>query len=140
MSIRTIFTEHQIKILESNPNVLHVREKAITYTPSFKLFAVKSNASGKTPTQIFLEAGFDVILIGTKKPKECLKRWREAYASYGEAGLLEERRGKGGTGRPSTKELTIEDKLKRAEAKIKLLEVENDFLKKLDALERQVKR
>ncbi len=31
----------------------------------------------------------------------------------------------------------MEEKLKRAEARIKLLEAENDFLKKLDALETQ---
>ncbi|RCW48613.1 hypothetical protein [Paenibacillus prosopidis] len=50
------------------------------------------------------------------------------------------RRGKASTGRPSSKELSTEEKLKRAEAKIKLLEVENEFLKKLEALERQAKR
>ncbi|CAM4229909.1 hypothetical protein FHS16_001181 [Paenibacillus endophyticus] len=51
-----------------------------------------------------------------------------------------DRRGRASTGRHTSKELTPEEKLKRAEAKIKLLEVENEFLKKLEALERKVKR
>jgi len=51
--------------------------------------------------------------------------------------LFEERRGKNSTVRRPTGELSIEEKLKRAEAKIKLLEAENDLLKKLEALERK---
>ena len=42
-------------------------------------------------------------MIGAKKAKSSLGRWRTTYNTYGETGLLEERRGKGSTGRPSTK-------------------------------------
>lgn len=66
-----------------------------------------------------------------------MKRWRETYEKYGELGLEGERRGKGSTGRPSSKDLSTEEKLKKAEARIKYLEAENEFLKKLDELERQ---
>lgn|SRR3569832_292531 len=137
---KRLFTSMQIRLLESNPNILHVSEKAISYKPEFKLQAVQSYNSGCAPTQIFLEAGFDVQIIGSDKPVKCLERWRRSYRTYGEEGLLLDRRGKGSTGRPSSKDLTTEEKLKRAEAKIKLLEVENEFLKKLETLERQVKR
>lgn len=123
------FTSLQIRLLESNPNVVHVSEKAISYKPEFKLQAVQLYKGGLTPMQIFLEAGFDMLIIGSDKPKKCLLRWRRSYGTYGEEGLLMERRGKGSVGRPSSKELTTEEKLKRAEAKIKLLEVENEFLK-----------
>lgn len=138
MSMR--YTETQLTQLEVNPNVQRVSETNITFTPAFKLAAVKAYQAGKTPMEIFLEAGFDVGMFSSHKPKESLKRWRTIYAAHGEAGLLEERRGKGSPGRPSSKELSAEEKLKRAEAKIKLLEVENEFLKKLKALERQVKQ
>lgn len=137
---KRLFTSIQMRLLESNPNVTHASNKAISYKPEFKLQAVRSYNSGSTPMQIFLEAGFDVSIIGADTPKKCLKRWRRSYETYGEEGLLMDRRGKASTGRPSSKELTTEEKLRRAEAKIKLLEIENDFLKKLDALERQVKR
>lgn len=132
-----IFSEHEIKQLESNPNVQHVTDKSITYAPAFKLAAVQAYLSGQTPMEIFRSAGFDIDVIGHEKPKHCLKRWRNTYTALGEAGLLEEQRGKGSTGRPSGERLSTEEKLKRAEARIKLLEAENDFLKKLDALEKQ---
>lgn len=135
-----LYTTTQMKILESNPNIVHVSEKALTYKPEFKLEAVQLYKSGYSPMQIFLKAGFDVSFIGADSPRKCLERWRRSYTTYGEEGLLMDRRGKASTGRHLSKDLTIEEKLKRAEAKIKLLEVENEFLKKLDALERRVKR
>ncbi|MCM3126136.1 IS3 family transposase, partial [Mesobacillus sp. MER 33] len=67
-----------------------------------------------------------------------LKRWRDSYERFGEEGFLTERRGKGSTGRPSSRHLSVEEKLRKAEARIKFLEAENDFLKKLEELERQV--
>jgi transposase len=134
------YTEAQIKRLEENPNVKRVSEMNISFTQSFKLAAVKAYKAGKTPKEIFLEAGFDVNMFNSDRPKESLKRWRKTYAAYGEEALLEERRGKGSTGRPTSKELSVEEKLRRAEVKIKLLEVENEFLKKLKALERQAKQ
>ncbi|CAH1059879.1 hypothetical protein PAECIP111894_06120 [Paenibacillus pseudetheri] len=132
-----IFNENEIKQLENNPNVENVTEKSITYSPTFKLAAIKAYKEGQTPMDIFLSAGFDVDVIGRKKPRHCLTRWRNTYNTQGEAGLLEEQRGKGSPGRRSAGELSTEEKLKRAEARIKLLEMENDFLKKLEALEKQ---
>ena len=134
---KIIFNEIQIKLLESNPNVDHVSERSISYTPDFKIRAVKENFNGKGPVQIFIEHGFDLQLIGSDKPKQCLKRWRKTFNQFGEEGFLMERRGKGSTGRPSSKQLTVEESLKKAEARIKYLEAELEFLKKLDELERQ---
>jgi len=87
--------------------------------------------------EIFLKAGFSIELVGQRIPGESLYRWRETYAKYGESGLLEERRGIGSTGRRSKTESSSEEKLKQAEARIKLLEAENELLKKLEALERR---
>ena len=134
---KIIFNEIQIKLLESNPNVDHVSERSISYTPDFKIRAVKENFNGKGPVQIFIEHGFDLQVIGSEKPKQCLKRWRKTFNQFGEDGFLTERRGKGSTGRPSSKQLTVEESLKKAEARIKYLEAELEFLKKLDELERQ---
>jgi hypothetical protein len=79
-------------------------------------------------------------VIGSEKPKQCLKRWRKTFNQFGEDGFLTERRGKGSTGRPSSKQLTAEESLRKAEARIKYLEAELEFLKKLDELERQVSK
>jgi transposase len=134
------FNEYQRKQLESNPNVSHVSEQNISYMPEFKEKAVQENLAGKGPMDIFLEHGFDLNIIGSDRPNECLKRWRRSYKKYGNEGFHSERRGKGSTGRPSSKELTAEEKLKKAEARIAFLEMENDFLKKLEELERQAKK
>jgi putative transposase len=135
--IRKSFTEQEIQLLEGNPNVHHVTKKNITYSPSFRLEAIQAYKEGQTPMEIFLRAGLNIDLIGHEMPRKCLRRWRNAYALYGETGLLEERRGKGSTGRRPVEELSAEEKLKRAEVRIKLLEAENELLKKLEALERQ---
>lgn len=133
------FTSSQMEELQKNPNVIGVTESAITYQPSFKVKAVLENLNGKNPKQIFVDHGFDVSIIGEELPRKRLYKWREIYKELGESGLLSDKRGKG-TKRSSSKELSLEEKLRRAEAKIKFLEVENDFLKKLEALERQASK
>jgi transposase len=133
------FSENQIREIEENASVLHVSERSIAYQPAFKLAAVMAYQKGKAPTEIFKEAGFNMDIIGRQNPKRCLKRWRHLFVSQGETGLLEDRRGKGSTGRPIV-DLTVEKKLEQAEARIKLLEAENDFLKKLEALEKQAQQ
>lgn len=120
-----------------NSNVLKVSETTITYCPDFKVQAVRANLmEGKPPQLIFLDAEFDLDLIGRETPKRCLKRWRAIYQERGEEGLRNDQRGKAATGRPAERELTVEEKLRRAEARVRYLEKENEFLKKLDALER----
>ncbi|OJH18549.1 transposase [Bacillus obstructivus] len=134
------FNEHQRQLLEANPNVASVSDRAIQYTPEFKIKAVNENLAGKGPTQIFIENGFDLEMIGPKKAKSALKRWRNTFNQYGENGFLEERRGKGSTGRPTTSELSADKKLEKAEARIRYLEAEIELLKKLEELERKAKK
>lgn len=134
------FNEHQRQLLEANPNVASVSDRAIQYTPEFKKIAVEKNLAGKGPSQIFIENGFDLEMIGTNKAKNSLNRWRRTFNQYGEDGFLEERRGKGSTGRPNTKNLSPDKKLEKAEARIRYLEAEIALLKKLEELERQAKK
>ncbi|MGE7185342.1 IS3 family transposase [Peribacillus sp. NPDC006672] len=124
------FNEFQIKDLKNNPHVKQASDRSIAYHPDFKVKAVEENQAGKSPTQIFIEHGFDLDMIGSDKPKGCLKRWRKTFEQYGEDGFYTERRGKGSTGRPKSKEYSQEDQLKKAEARIKYLEAELEFLKK----------
>ena len=134
------FNEHQRSLLERNPNVQSVSDRAIQYKPEFKIQAVHDYRNGKGPSQIFREAGFDLEMIGSRKAKSSLSRWRKSLDEHGEAGLFMERRGTGSTGRPSTKDTSPEEKLKKAEARIQYLEAEVELLKKLEELERQAKR
>jgi putative transposase len=130
--------EAQAKILR-NKHVLKVSETTITYSPAFKVAAVRANlVEGKPPQLIFEEAGFDVDLLGRDNPYHCLKRWRAVFAQRGEEGLKHDQRGSHATGRPPEGELAVEARLRRAEARVRYLEKENELLKKLDAIERSV--
>ncbi|WLD92656.1 hypothetical protein [Alkalihalobacillus sp. AL-G] len=68
---RRFFNEFQRKQLENNQNVRHVSDRSISFQPEFKVKAVKENLEGNGPMDIFKEAGFDVDIIGHKKPNQC---------------------------------------------------------------------
>ncbi|MBP1937260.1 hypothetical protein [Paenibacillus sediminis] len=44
---KIIFNEHQRQLLEMNPNVASVSDRAIQYRAEFKIQAVKENLAGK---------------------------------------------------------------------------------------------
>ena len=137
---RDKFTKSQIQLLEANPHIKHVTESTISYEPDFKLNAVLENRKGKSPIQIFIEHGFDLEIIGSMTPKRCLQRWRKSYETNGEMGLLLNSRGKGTIGKSIKKDESADVKIKKLEAQLKYLKTENEFLKKLDALERKAKK
>jgi len=69
--------------------------------------------TGKTPLQIFIEAGINVNILGREQLQKCLSRWRKIHDKYGQNGLLQENRGLFSSCRPSKKILTTEEKLKK---------------------------
>lgn len=136
MKKRMFSAEDRARISE-NRNVLKVSETTITYCPDFKVMAVQANLfEDKTPIQIFEDAGFDLDLIGRQIPKRCLERWRTIFTQRGEEALRDDQRGKNSAELPLEGELTAEEKLRRAEARVRYLEEENKLLKKFRAIER----
>jgi transposase len=131
---KRMFTQEQIKELSENENVIRCSEKSITYSHDFKIKAVKQyHSEGLTPREIFRKAGFDLEVIGKRKPKGLMRDWNQIYRIKGFPGLLEENRGRGSGGRPKTQNLTDTDKIKRLEIEVAYLKAENDFLAKLRA-------
>jgi transposase len=130
------FTKKEQEQLKCNPYVQAVSEKAITYTDEFKRHFITENGNGKLPKEIFEVAGFDVDLVGSERITSSAKRWRNSYLKAGVEGLQDTRKTK--SARPLERELSIEEKYVRLEAKMRLLEAENELLKKLDLLERQM--
>ena len=133
------FTEAQIKELLANPNVSRCSNKSITYSKEFKLLAIKKYyEEGYNTRMIFEEAGLDQRLVGLEASKTCLVRWRRVYKIKGAQGLVVENRGKHRQGgRPKTKGVTDNDKIKRMEIEIAYLKAENDFLVKLRAAKKR---
>ena len=74
--------------------------------------------------------------------KMSVKRWERIYLEEGAVGLMTERRGRKSTGRPRKKPLDkcVENDLiaenQRLKERLEYLEMENEYLKKLDALVR----
>lgn len=115
--------------LQKNPNVLKVTDSNVTYTAKFKEKAVKLINQGVPVEDIFRDAGINTSLFGKKYAFKSIDRWQKAINKHGSKALHKERRGVKATGRPKGK------KFKSLEEEIAYLRAENDFLKKLRALE-----
>lgn len=134
---KKIFTEKEITLLSNNPYVKSVSSKGITYTDDFKRLFISENEKGKLPREIFEECGFDIDVLGMYRVRSAGKRWRATYRDNGIMGL-KDTRGES-SGRPLTRELTLEEKYARLEAQNNLLKAENELLKKIRFAERGLK-
>ena len=131
---KRVFTKKEQERLRCNPNIKAVSEKGITYSEEFKRHFIVEYEKGKLPGEIFDEVGLDIKLIGKSRIKSASRRWRAAYHNEGINGLQDARKGNSSR---ANRELTLEEKIVRLEAKNQLLTAENELLKKLDLLERQ---
>lgn len=128
-------SESERRRLLKNKYVLKITGDRIVYTPEFKIYAVKENLNGRSPADIFREAGIELSLFGSDYAKDTLKRWKNVKKSRGDNGLRENLQGKKSTGRPK-KSYSLNDPESMKE-RIAYLEAENEFLKKLRALEEE---
>lgn len=127
------FTEEQLIKLQMNPYIKKVSEKAITYTNEFKERFADEYRSGKFPYQILADMGIDYHTLG-KRRKDSLVASVKKYELRPE-GYSDTR--KGNSGRPATKDLSSDEKIKRLEQKISYLRQENEFLKKNIQMDRR---
>jgi transposase len=130
---KKLFTESELNKLSKNKNVLRVSSKSITYSDDFKKIFMSESLKGKLPRIIFEENGFDVEIIGRSRIEQAADRWKKSYKNNGISGLKDTR--KQNSGRTTKRQLSDKDKLDKLEARIKFLEAENEFLKKLDMME-----
>ena len=129
---KILFTDVQIKKLSKNKWIKNITNKGITYTNEFKYKLVKECENYKKfPQDVFRECGIDPDIVGKKRIECSAYRWRKQINSTGE--IIDTRTTK--SGNTIKRELSDKEKLKRAEAKIKLLEAENELLKKNELIE-----
>lgn len=122
---RKIFTEEQIKTLSKNKNVRRCGAKSVRYKKSFKESALRQyNEEGLSAVEIFKEAGFDLDLIGIRKPNKLMHQWNRAFGGpvrrTGETGIILER-------------IEKRREMGHLKAKVAYLEAENRFLARLRA-------
>lgn len=121
------FTDEQVKELEKNSYVKSVTNKYVNYTQEFKEYFYLEYAKGIPANRILENCGFNLKALGKSRVKSLTDRVR--MESRRSDGFTDTR--KDHSGRCNTKKLTTEQKLERAEQKIKILSQENDFLKRV---------
>lgn len=133
---KNCFTDDQVKELQENPYVKKVSNKAITYTDEFKAVFTQKYRQGNPPSVILREMGFNPRVLGKKR----IDRFVGNVYKYEVRGDdFSDLRGEH-SGRPSTKELPDKERIARLEHQIKYLKQENEFLKKIEFLDRQAER
>lgn len=129
---KKLFTDAQVKKLSKNKWIKNITNKGITYTDEFKYKLVKECENFKKfPQDVFRECGIDPEIVGERRYSNAAKRWRKQLKNAGE--IVDTRTTK--SGNTLKHELSDKEKLERAEAKIKLLEAENELLKKNELIE-----
>ena len=101
------------------------------YFEKFNELVKECENYNKFPQDIFRECGIDPEIVGKARIRNVAYKWRKKINSTGE--ITDTR--KTNSGNTLKRELSDKEKLERAEAKIKLLEAENELLKKNELIE-----
>lgn len=132
------FTDKEVEVLKENKYVRKVSNKAITYTDDFKTHVVTELNFDKSVKEIFIEAGFDINVIGDRRIYSSSSRWKKDFNQKGVMGLRDTRIYNQGA--PRLKERTLEEQNKFLMTKIKYLEGELDTIKKFEEIERRQRK
>ena len=87
----------------------------------------------KNPAKIFEDAGLPISIVGQQRINNCSKRWRK---QYNERSSLEDTR-KGNSGRPITRNLTLEEIIDKQKSQIEPLKQDAEILRQIRSLERR---
>lgn len=121
---KKLFTDVQVKKLSKNKRIKKVTNKGITYTNEFKYKLVKECENYKKfPQEVFRECGIDPEIVGKGRIEASAHRWRKQLNYIGK--ITDTRTTN--SGNTLKRELSDKEKLERAEARIKLLEAENEL-------------
>lgn len=120
---------------KTNPNVEKITGSNLRFTKDFKIKAIKLYKSGQSPIEIFSEAGIKLDDFESDYARKSVSRWLVAADMYGLKKIDTERRGLGSSGRPESIK-----KFKSQAAELAYLKAENNFLKKLQALEKNYQK
>lgn len=129
-----LFTEEELEQLRENPYVKSVSKRSLILTSEFKEATFKELNTGKTMRQIFEEYGFDIKVLGETR----INGYCERIRKEGEAGsdFKDKRANNKNTGAESTV-AKMAKRIKQLEHRAAYLEQENEFLKKIQALEEE---
>ena len=130
---KNYFTPEQVEQLRKNKYVKHVSEKAITYTEEFKEVFLLEYNSGKIPSQILTEMGFDIKVLGSSRVRKISERTKKQ--SLRPEGFKDTRSTE--SGRPLERELSPEEQMERLKQENEILKAKVEFLSLLKRAERE---
>ena len=126
---RKSYSPEEIALISSCPYVKSVTPKAVRYTAEFMEIFHTETLSGKCGEEVFNDYGLPIDAIGRESVLQTIRNWRFKISHGIE--LTDQ------TGRPITRDLTQEETIARQQAKIEMLQQENDFLRQIRRLERR---
>ena len=130
---KNYFTPDQVEQLKKNKYVKHVSEKTITYTEEFKEIFILEYKTGKLPSQILTEMGFDCKLLGYKRIDNIVQRTKKQ--ALRPEGFKDTRSTE--SGRHLERELSPEEQMERLKQENEILKAKVEFLSLLRKAERE---
>ena len=121
------YTKAEIKMLKENKFVEYIDSTKIDFAAEFKQYFIQEKETGRGTFEIFHECGLNPAVIGKAKVKTCSGRWKKQSA-YNPT--FEKSKYSNFTSESCQEKL----KIYQLQSKIKRLELENDFLKKVSTL------
>ena len=130
---RKIFSKEEVEEFSKHPYVEKVTEWTVSFTEEFKRIAYGEYIRGKSMREIFADAGFDEKVIGKKR----IQNFRTHLISKAddENGFADKRKDKS-LQAPLSTEAQMMKRIRELEHRNAYLEQENDFLKKIQELEK----
>lgn len=132
MQKRIPMPKEYVEKLKKHPYVAKATEWTVSFTPEFKKMAYEEYYKGKSMREIFVEAGFDVKILGDKRLQNF--RGKLFEKAERESGFEDCRKNNCHREAKST-EAQMAKRIRELEHRVTYLEQENDFLKKIRTVE-----
>lgn len=128
---RKMFTQEQVRVMAKNPYTLHVSTTQITFTNEFKKEFWRRYQEGDTPRTIMYDLGYDPEVLGRNRLSGIQNVvCKQAVSVKGFHERPQRRRGEGATEGGDT---TTQAQLRQMQHRLKYLEQEVEFLKKISS-------
>lgn len=131
---KNYFTNEDVEALSKNKYVKKVTNKTISFTKEFKELFIEESNTGKGPTRIFIEQGFNPYTLGYCRIISFSKRIKKKNKK----GVpFDDNRGKKSTGRPKKDKeqfSSLEEEIEFLKHQNSILKAENELLKKMEFL------
>ena len=133
MSTRLLSQEY-VKELNEHIYVKSATQRTVNFTAEFKSYAYEELHKGKTIREIFKEAGFDIEKLGQKRLENFqtkIEKLAQRESGFSDLRCSNYRH------ESESDEAKLKKRLRQLEHQVAYLQQENDFLKKIEEIEKK---